>query len=427
MNNLPGAAVRRIRYPFSGLFGEIGIITGRVVSMQKNEVVIVSGVRTAVGSFGGSLKDHSPAELGAAVVSEAVKRAGINGQSVGHVTVGNVIHTEPQDAYIARVAALAGGLHHSTVAVTVNRLCGSGMQAIITSAQQIELGLCDTALAAGVEVMSRGGYLATGARYGNRLGDGKLQDMMLAALHCPMERCHMGITAENIAERWGVSRDDQDSFALNSHRKAQNAIEQRRFRTQILPVERKTRKGVEMFDQDEHVRFDSRIEDMQKLKPVFKEDGTVTAGNASGINDGAAAMVLMSRQQCETRGIKPRARLVKYAFAGVEPAYMGIGPVPAVHNLLENTELSVNDIDVWEVNEAFAAQAIAVARDLDIPDHKLNPNGSGISLGHPIGATGIIIAEKAVSELERSGGQYAVVTMCIGGGQGIAGLFERET
>ena len=394
--------------------------------MKKNEVVIVSGARTAIGSFGGSLKDHSPAELGAAVVSEAVKRAGIHGQSVGHVTVGNVIHSEPRDAYISRVMALNGGLHHSTVAVTVNRLCGSGMQAIVSSAQQIELGVCDTALAGGVEVMSRGGYLATGARYGNRLGDGKLQDMMLAALHCPMEGCHMGVTAENIAEKWGISRDEQDTFALASHRKAQHAIEQGRFKNQILPIELKSREGGRIFDQDEHVRFDSRLEDMQKLKPVFKQGGTVTAGNASGINDGAAAMVLMSRQQCEAHGIKPRARLLKYAFAGVEPAYMGIGPVPAVRNLLENTELSAQDIDVWEVNEAFAAQAIAVGRDLDIPEHKLNPNGSGISLGHPIGATGIIIAEKAISELERSGGRYAVVTMCIGGGQGIAGLFERE-
>ncbi len=394
--------------------------------MQKNEVVIVSGVRTAVGSFGGSLKNHTPARLGAAVVAEAVKRAGIDGQSVGHVAVGNVIHTEPHDVYISRVMALNGGLPHTTPAVTVNRLCGSGMQAIVTSAQQIELGLCDTALASGVEVMSKGGYLATGVRYGNRLGDGVLQDMMLAALHCPMEHCHMGVTAENIAEKWGVSRDEQDAFALTSHKRAQNAIEQGHFKDQILPIELKSRKGAEWFDQDEHVRFGSKIEDMQKLKPVFKEDGTVTAGNAAGINDGAAAMVLMSRQQCDALGIKPRARLVKYAFAGVEPAYMGIGPVPAVRNLLENTDFSVKDIDVWEVNEAFAVQAIAVARDLDIPAQKLNPNGSGISLGHPIGATGVIIAEKAVCELERTGGRYAVVTMCIGGGQGIAGLFERE-
>ena len=394
--------------------------------MQKNEVVIVSGVRTAVGSFGGSLKNHTPARLGAAVVAEAVKRAGIDGQSVGHVAVGNVIHTEPHDMYISRVMALNGGLSHATPAVTVNRLCGSGMQAIITSAQQIELGLCDTALAGGVEVMSKGGYLATGVRYGNRLGDGVLQDMMLAALHCPMERCHLGVTAEHISEKWELSSDEQDAFALTSHQRAQNAIEQGHFKDQILPIELKSRKGAEWFDQDEHVRFGSKIEDMQKLKPVFKEDGTVTAGNASGINDGAAAMVLMSRQQCDAQGIKPRARLVKYAFAGVEPAYMGIGPVPAVRNLLENTDFSVKDIDVWEVNEAFAAQAIAVARDLEIPAQKLNPNGSGISLGHPIGATGVIIAEKAVSELERTGGRYAVVTMCIGGGQGIAGLFERE-
>ncbi len=390
-----------------------------------NEVVIVSGVRTAVGDFGGSLKNHSPGQLGAIVVAEAVKRAGIDAETVGHCVIGNVIHTEAHDMYISRVAALDGGLHHKTPAVTVNRLCGSGMQAIISAAQQIQLGVCHTALAGGVEVMSRGGYLATGARFGNRLGDGQLIDMMMAALHCPIEKYHMGVTAENIAEKWGVSREEQDQCALTSHQRAQNAIEQGYFKSQIIPVELKSRKGSTLFDQDEHVRFDAKLEDMARLRPAFKEDGTVTAGNASGINDGAAAMVLMSREQADSQGVKARARLVKYAFAGVEPKYMGIGPVPAVKNLLEDTDFSVDDIDVWEVNEAFAAQAIAVARDLEIPADKLNPNGSGISIGHPVGATGVVIAEKAISELERTGGRYAGVTMCIGGGQGIAGLFER--
>jgi acetyl-CoA C-acetyltransferase len=388
--------------------------------------MVVSGVRTAVGAFGGSLKNHTPAQLGAAVVAESVKRSGVDAESVGHCVIGNGIHTEAHDMYISRVAALDGGLHYKTPAVTVNRLCGSGMQAIVTAAQQIELGMCHTAVAGGVEVMSRGGYMATGARFGNRLGDGKLIDMMLAALHCPMEHCHMGITAENIAEKWGISREEQDAFSLASHQRAQNAIEQGYFKSQILPVEMKSRKGSSFFEQDEHVRFDSKPEDMSKLKPVFKEDGTVTAGNASGINDGAAAVVLMDREHCVSSGIIPRARLVKYAYAGVEPGYMGIGPVPAVQNLFEGTDFSAKDIDVWEVNEAFAAQAIAVARELDIPEHKLNPNGSGISLGHPVGATGVIISEKAISELERTGGRYAVVTMCIGGGQGIAALFERE-
>ncbi len=327
--------------------------------------------------------------------------------------------------YISRVAALEGGLHHHTPALTINRLCGSGLQAIITAAQQIELGICHTAVAGGVEVMSRGGYLATGARFGNRLGDGQLIDMMVAALHCPMEKYHMGVTAENIAEKWGVSREEQDELALRSHQRAQYAMEQGYFRDQILPVELRSKKGNTFFEQDEHVRFNGKIEDMQRLRPVFKEDGTVTPGNASGINDGAAAMVLMDRQRCEDAGLRPRAKLLKYAFAGVEPKYMGIGPVPAVRNLLTDTDLVIGDIDVWEVNEAFAAQAIAVVRDLDLPEEKVNPNGSGISLGHPVGATGVVISEKTISELERTQGRFGVTTMCIGGGQGIAALFER--
>ncbi|MGB5707379.1 MAG: beta-ketothiolase BktB [Arenicellales bacterium] len=393
--------------------------------MSINDVYVVSGVRTAVGDFGGSLKDQRPGDLAATVIREAVNRAGISAESVGHCAIGNVIHTEAQDMYISRVAALNGGLHHHTPAVTVNRLCGSGLQAIVTAAQQIQLGLCDTAIGGGVESMSRASYIATGARFGNRMGDASMIDMMLAALNCPMEQYHMGVTAENIAEKWGVTREDQDALAVQSHQRAQNAIESGHFKDQIVPIELKSRKGTTIFDQDEHVRFDVSLEDMSKLRTVFKKDGTVTAGNASGINDGAAAVVLMDAKTCEEKGVKPRARLVKYAYAGVEPKYMGIGPVPAVRNLLENTDVSVGDVDVWEVNEAFAAQAIAVARDLEIPEDKLNPNGSGIALGHPIGATGAIITEKAISELERSQGKLAVVTMCIGGGQGIAALFER--
>ncbi|MCY4218450.1 MAG: beta-ketothiolase BktB [Gammaproteobacteria bacterium] len=390
-----------------------------------NEVVVVSGVRTAVGDFGGSLKNHTPGVLGGLVVKAAVERAGIDPDSVGHCAIGNVIHTEPRDMYVSRVAALEGGLHHSTPCVTVNRLCGSGMQAIVTAAQQIQLGLCHTAVAGGTEVMSRGGYLAGEARFGNRLGDGKLFDMMVGALHCPMERYHMGVTAENIAEKWQVSREDQDALAVISHQRAQKATENGHFTGQILPIELKSRKETIEFTQDEHIRFNAEISQMEKLRPVFKKEGTVTAGNASGINDGAAAMVLMSAEEAKSQNLNARARLVKYAFAGVEPKYMGIGPVPAVQNLFQNIDISMDDIDVWEVNEAFAAQAIAVARDLNLPEEKLNPNGSGISIGHPIGATGVIIAEKAISELERTGGRYAVATMCIGGGQGIAGLFER--
>ncbi|MEM7195738.1 MAG: beta-ketothiolase BktB [Pseudomonadota bacterium] len=393
--------------------------------MQTNDVMLVSGVRTAVGDFGGGLKDVAPGELGAAVVREAVKRAGIEPETVGHCAIGNVIHTEAQDMYMSRVCALGGGLHHHTPAVTVNRLCGSGLQAVVTAAQQIQLGVCNTAVAGGVESMSRSSYIATGARFGNRMGDAKMIDMMLAALHCPIEKYHMGVTAENVAEKWGVSREDQDKLALQSHQRAQHAIESGYFKQQILPIEVKSRRSTVVFEQDEHVRFDASYEDMQKLRPVFQEDGTVTAGNASGINDGAAALVLMSADACEAQSVKPRARLLKYAFAGVEPKYMGIGPVPAVKNLFERTDYSVKDIDVWEVNEAFAAQALAVARDLDIPGDRLNPNGSGISLGHPVGATGAIITEKAISELERTEGGLAVVTMCIGGGQGIAALIER--
>ncbi len=392
--------------------------------MQTNEVVIASAVRTAIGTYGGSLKTFSPSDLATSVVKESLKRSGLEASDIGHCVFGNVIHTEANDMYLGRVAAVQGGLGIDTPSLTVNRLCGSGLQAIVSAAQLIELGHCDAAIAGGSECMSRGGYLANGARFGNRMGDAVMVDMMVSALNCPIEKIHMGITAENIAEKWNISREEQDAAALESHHRAQKAIEEGRFKDQILPVEQKTRKGTTVFEQDEHVRFDASLSDMQRLKPVFKEGGTVTAGNASGLNDAAGALVLMERSAAEAKGITPMARLVGYAFAGVEPKYMGIGPVPACRKLLEQHGLQVNDIDVWEANEAFAAQALAVAKDLGIPSEKLNPNGSGISLGHPIGATGTLISVKALYELKRINGRYAVVTMCIGGGQGIAALFE---
>lgn len=394
--------------------------------MNRNEVVIVSAVRTAIGDFGGGLKDFSPIDMGAAVLKEAVARVGIETDSIGHSVFGHCINTEPADMYLARAVTLKAGLPVSTSALTVNRLCGSGMQAIITAAQQIELGVTQIAVAGGAESMSRAPYTVTGARWGNRMGDSTLIDMMVGVLTCPINKCHMGVTAEAVAEKWEVSRADQDALAVISHQRAQRAQEEGRFTSQILPMELKTRKGVTIFDRDEHVRQDCKLEDLDGLRPAFKKDGgTVTAGNASGINDGAAAVVLMERREAERRGLKPLAKLAGYAFAGVEPMLMGIGPVPATRQLLAQAGLSVADIDVWEVNEAFAAQALAVARELDLPPEKVNPNGSGISLGHPVGASGAIISVKAMYELERVQGCYAVATMCIGGGMGIAALFER--
>ncbi len=393
--------------------------------MSKKEVVVLSGVRTAVGDFGGSLKGFSPADMGTAVLEEAIKRSAVDADLIGHAVFGNVIHTEPGDMYLSRVIALRAGLSEKTPALTVNRLCGSGLQAIISAAQQIQLGDCVASVAGGAESMSRAPYQATGARFGNRMGDSTMIDMMLAALHCPIEKVHMGVTAEAIAAKWNVSRDDQDALAVEGHNRAQKAIEEGRFKEQILPMESKSRKGVTVFDTDEHVRFDCTLDNVSSLRPAFQKDGTVTAGNASGLNDAAAAVVLMEAEAAQQQGLKPMARLVDYSFAGVEPLYMGIGPVPAVRQLLAANDLTVADIDVWEVNEAFAAQALAVARDLEIPSAKLNPNGSGISIGHPIGATGALITVKALYELQRTQTRYAVVTMCIGGGQGIAALFER--
>ncbi|MGN8063216.1 beta-ketothiolase BktB [Ralstonia sp. 22111] len=393
---------------------------------MAREVVVVSGVRTAIGTFGGSLKDVAPCELGALVVREALARASVKGEEVGHVVFGHVINTEPRDMYLSRVAAVNGGVSAETPAFNVNRLCGSGLQAVVSAAQTILLGDADVAIAGGAESMSRAPYLAPAARWGSRMGDAKMVDMMLGALHDPFHTIHMGVTAENVAREFGISREQQDQTALESHQRASRAIQAGYFKDQIVPVTIKSRKGDIQFDTDEHVRHDATIDDMTKLKPVFaKENGTVTAGNASGLNDAGAALVLMERSVAEKRGLKPLARLVSYGHAGVDPKIMGIGPVPATRKALERAGLSVKDLDVIEANEAFAAQACAVTKELGLDPAKVNPNGSGISLGHPIGATGALITVKALHELQRIGGRYALVTMCIGGGQGIAAVFER--
>jgi acetyl-CoA C-acetyltransferase len=392
---------------------------------MQREVVIVSGVRTAIGDFGGGLKDVPPTELGAQVIREALSRADVKGDEVGHVVMGNVIHTDAKDMYLARVAAMNGGVSQDAPALTVNRLCGSGLQAIVSAAQTITLGDADIAIGGGAESMSRSGYMSQGMRWGARMGDTAMVDMMVAALHDPFENIHMGVTAENVAAQHQITRADQDALAVESHRRASNAIKTGRFKQQILPVTLKTRKGETVFDTDEHPRADASAEDMAKLRPVFQKDGTVTAGNASGINDGAAAVVLMEGGEANRRGIKPLGRLIAYAHAGVDPRVMGIGPVPASRKALEKAGLKIADMDVIEANEAFAAQACAVSKELGFDPAKVNPNGSGISLGHPVGATGAIITVKALYELERIGGRYALVTMCIGGGQGIAAIFER--
>jgi acetyl-CoA C-acetyltransferase len=392
---------------------------------MQREVLIVSGVRTAIGDFGGSLKDIPPTELGSQVTKEAMARANVAGDEVGHVVFGNVIHTEPSDMYLARVAALGAGVSESAPALTLNRLCGSGLQAIVSAAQVVTLGDADVAVAGGAESMSRAPYMAPGMRWGARMGDSKMIDMMTAALHDPFHNIHMGETAENLAESHQVTRSQQDALAVESHHRAARAIAEGRFKTQVLPVTLKSRRGDTIFDTDEHVRADAKVEDMARLRPVFRKDGTVTAGNASGINDAAAAVVLMDGDTAAKRGARPLGRLVAYGHAGVDPKVMGIGPVPATRQALARAGLTLDDIDVIESNEAFAAQACAVAKDLGFDPAKTNPNGSGISLGHPVGATGTILTIKALYELERIGGRYALVTMCIGGGQGIAAIFER--
>ena len=393
---------------------------------MTREVVVVSGVRTAIGTFGGSLKDTPPTELATLVVRESLARAGIDGKDVGHVVFGHVVNTEPKDMYLSRVAALNGGCGDGTPAFNVNRLCGSGLQAIISASQSILLGDADIAIGGGAENMSRGPYASLATRFGARMGDTKMIDMVVGALHDPFQNIHMGVTAENIAAKWGISREAQDALAVQSNNRAQKAIEAGYFKAQIVPVMLKSRKGEVAYDLDEHFRPNCTAADMAKLKPVFlKENGTVTAGNASGINDAAAAVVLMEAGAAKARGLKPMARLVAYAHAGVDPKFMGIGPVPATQLALKKAGLTVNDLDVIEANEAFAAQACAVTRDLGLDPAKVNPNGSGISLGHPIGATGALITVKALHELQRVQGRYALVTMCIGGGQGIAAIFER--
>ena len=393
---------------------------------MSREVVVVSAVRTAIGTFGGSLKDIAPTELGALVVRESLARAQVEGKDVGHVVFGHVVNTEPKDMYLSRVAAINGGCAEGTPAFNVNRLCGSGLQAIVSAAQSILLGDTNIAIGGGAENMSRAPFASLNMRWGARMGNTQMVDMMIGALHDPFHTIHMGVTAENIAAKWGITREDQDKLAVESHNRAQRATEAGYFKDQIVPVMLKSKKGDVAYATDEHFRPNASMEDMAKLKPVFvKENGTVTAGNASGINDAASAVVLMDADTARARGLKPLARLVGYAHAGVDPKYMGIGPVPATQLALKKAGLTVNDLDVIEANEAFAAQACAVTRDLGLDPAKVNPNGSGISLGHPIGATGALITVKALHELQRINGRYALVTMCIGGGQGIAAIFER--
>jgi acetyl-CoA C-acetyltransferase len=392
---------------------------------NAREVVVVSGVRTAVGDFGGALKDFAPTELGARCVREALSRAKLAPEEVGHVVFGNVLHTEAKDMYFARVCAINGGIPKEVPALTLNRLCGSGLQAIVSAAQIVALGDADIVVAGGAESMSRANYWLPSARWGSKMGDQKVTDSLIGALSDPFDAQHMGITAENVAEKYSLSRELQDEFSVESHRRAAKAIQNGYFRDQILPIEIKDRKATVSFVTDEHVRNDVSMENLAKLKTVFKKDGTVTAGNASGINDGAAAVVLMERKLAEKKGLTPLARIVAYGHAGVEPTLMGLGPIPAVKNAMKKAGLKVADMDVIESNEAFAAQACAVARDLEFDPKKANPNGGAVALGHPVGATGCIISVKALYELQRIKGRYALATMCIGGGQGIAAIYER--
>jgi acetyl-CoA C-acetyltransferase len=393
--------------------------------MSNHEVVVLAGVRTAIGDYGGALKEFSTTKLGAIAIKEAIARAKVDPAAVGHVVMGSVIHGEAKDMYMARVAAVEAGVPVGTPALTVNRLCGSGLQSIVSATQHLLLGDCDVAVAGGAESMSRAAYFLPAGRWGQRMGDATVVDAMTGALHDPFGHGHMGVTAENIAAKYGFTREQQDEFAVASHRKAANAMEQGFFKNQIVPIELKTKKGVEQFTTDEHVRKDVKPEDMAKLKAVFKKDGTVTAGNASGINDAGAAVVLSSSAFAQKNGLKPLARLVAYAHAGVEPQVMGLGPIPAVRKVFEKSGLKPADMDVIESNEAFAVQAMAVTRDLGLDPAKVNPNGGAVALGHPIGATGSILTVKALAELERTKKRYALVTMCIGGGQGIAAIFER--
>ncbi|MBB3859282.1 acetyl-CoA C-acetyltransferase [Novosphingobium hassiacum] len=389
------------------------------------DIYIVSGARTAIGSFGGGLASLRPAETGAIVIREAIARAGISADKIENVVIGTVVPTQPKDAYVSRVAAVNAGVPIESPAMNVNRLCGSGLQAIVSAAQGIALGEQDIAIGGGAESMSNAPHMVLTARNGQKMGDQVLMDAMLGALHDPFEGIHMGVTAENVAERCGISREEQDALAVQSHQRAAAAVAAGYFKEQIVPVEIKTRKGVTVFDTDEHFRADASVEAMATLKPVFKKDGTVTAGNASGINDGAAAVVLASGKAVAEHGLKPMAKILGWGHAGVEPSVMGLGPVKAVPVALKRAGLTLDQIDVIEANEAFAAQACGVAKELGFDPAKTNVNGSGISLGHPIGATGAILTIKTMYELHRTGGRYGLITMCIGGGQGIAMVIER--
>ena len=416
--------------------GESSYVTGQIWTVNggldmsrgktMEDVYVLSAVRTPIGKYGGGLAPVPPCDLAATMVREAVSRSGVDPAQVGHVVFGNCIHTEKRDMYLSRVAAVNGGLPVGTPAMTLNRLCGSGMQAIVSASQAIMLDDCEVAVAGGAESMSRAPYWLPSMRWGARMNDTVAIDSMTGALTDPFDACHMGVTAENVATDFHVSRTDQDALAAESHRRAAAAIKAGYFKEQILPIEIPGKKGkTTIVDTDEHVRFDVSLEDMAKLRPAFAKDGTVTAGNASGVNDAAAAVVLASGSFVNSNGFSPIGKLIGYAHAGVEPRIMGMGPVPAVRRLLDRTGLKIDEIDVFEVNEAFAAQALAVVRELGLPPERTNPNGSGISLGHPVAATGAILTVKSLYELQRTGGRYALVTMCIGGGQGIAAIFER--
>src|ERR671930_744225 len=390
------------------------------------DVMVVAGARTAIGDYGGAFKEVPSTKLCAIAIREALTRAKVDPASVGHVVMGSVIHGEARDMYLSRVAAVDAGIPVGTPALTVNRLCGSGLQAIVSAAQHIMLGDTNIAVAGGAESMSRAAYMLPSGRWGQRMGDAPVIDAMTAALHDPFGHGHMGVTAENIAAKYGFTREQQDQYSVESHKRAARAIEAGFFKSQIVPVELKSKKGVEQFTTDEHVRADASMENLAKLKAVFKKDGTVTAANASGINDAAAAIVLMEAKAAQRAGAKPMARLVAYAHAGVEPQVMGLGPIPAVKRVFEKAGLKPSDMDVIESNEAFAVQAMAVTKDLGLDPGKVNPNGGAVALGHPIGATGCILTVKALYELQRTNKRYALVTMCIGGGQGIAAIFERN-
>ncbi|SDO11154.1 acetyl-CoA C-acetyltransferase [Lutimaribacter pacificus] len=391
---------------------------------MSDDIVILGGARTAIGTFGGSLAGTPPIETATVAARAAMERAGVEGGQIGHVMFGHVINTEPRDMYLSRVAAIQAGIPDTTPAMNVNRLCGSGAQAIVSATQSLMLGDADFALAGGAEAMSRSPYINQDQRWGAKMGDIRTLDMMLGALNCPFGTGHMGITAENVAAEHDVTREDQDAFALESQNRAAAAIEAGHFKEQIVPVEVKVKRDMVPFDTDEHPKA-STAEALAGLRPAFRKDGSVTAGNASGINDGAAAIVLARAGAAQAAGLKPKFRVLGYAHAGVRPEVMGIGPVPAVENLLARTGLKITDFDVIESNEAFAAQAIAVNRGLGLDPARVNPNGGAIALGHPVGATGCIITVKAMYELERTGGSKALMTMCIGGGQGIALAIER--